>query len=42
MLSIGFGLLLWAAARSRELFAGDRYPRWLLVIGALVWALTVF
>lgn len=42
ILPIDFGVLLWAAARRRELFAGYRYPRWLLVIGALAWALTVY
>lgn len=42
ILPIGFGLLLWAAARRRDLLGGYRYPLWLLVIGALAWALTVY
>lgn len=42
ILPIGFGVLLWAAARRRDLLGGYRYPVWLLVLGVLAWALTVY
>jgi Mn2+/Fe2+ NRAMP family transporter len=40
ILPIGFTILLYAAARRRELLRGYRYPAWLLVLGVLVAALT--
>ncbi len=42
VLPIGLGVLLWAAARRPELFGSYRYPTWLIVIGALACALTVY
>jgi len=42
ILPFGFGVLLWAAVRRRDLLGDYRYPVWLLVIGALAWALTVY
>ncbi|RCW45735.1 Mn2+/Fe2+ NRAMP family transporter [Halopolyspora algeriensis] len=42
ILPVGFGVLMWAAARRSDLLGGYRYPRWLLVLGALAWALTVY
>jgi len=40
ILPIGFTILLYAAWRRRELLRGYAYPKWLLVLGALVAALT--
>jgi Mn2+/Fe2+ NRAMP family transporter len=40
ILPIGFTILLYAAWRRRELLQGYPYPKWLLVLGALVAALT--
>jgi Mn2+/Fe2+ NRAMP family transporter len=40
ILPIGFTILLYAAARRKELLRGYRYPAWLLVFGVLVAALT--
>jgi Mn2+/Fe2+ NRAMP family transporter len=42
ILPVGLGVLLWAAARRRDLLRGYRYPRWLLGIGIAVWLLTVY
>ena len=42
ILPVGLGLLLWVAARRRDLLGGYRYPAWLIVIGALAWVLTVY
>ena len=43
ILPVGFAFLLWIAARrSHDLLGGYRYPRWLLVIGILAWALAVY
>ncbi|MCK9870423.1 divalent metal cation transporter [Nocardiopsis dassonvillei] len=43
ILPVGLGILLWVAARrSGDLLGGYRYPRWLIVIGAAAWALTVY
>ena len=42
ILPLGFGILLWAAWRRRDLLNGYDYPKWLLVIGVLAWALTLF
>jgi Mn2+/Fe2+ NRAMP family transporter len=40
ILPIGLSILLYAAWRRRELLRGYHYPVWLLVLGALVTALT--
>ncbi len=42
ILPVGFGVLLWVAARRRDLLGGYRYPRWLLGVGVLGWLLTLF
>lgn len=42
LLPIGIGVLLWVATRRADLLNGYHYPRWLLVIGWLAWALTVY
>ena len=42
ILPVGFGALMWVAARRSDLLGGYRYPRWLLAVGALAWLLTVY
>jgi len=42
ILPVGFALLLWVAWRRRDLLHGYAYPKWLLIIGALAWLLTLF
>jgi Mn2+/Fe2+ NRAMP family transporter len=42
ILPVGFGVLMWVAARRRDLLGGYRYPRWLVVIGVAAWLLTVY
>jgi Mn2+/Fe2+ NRAMP family transporter len=42
ILPVGFAVILWVAARRVDLLRGYRYPRWLLVVGAAVWLLTVY
>ena len=42
ILPVGLGLLLWVAARRRDLLHGYAYPRWLLGIGAAAWLLTIY
>ncbi|WP_017973569.1 NRAMP family divalent metal transporter [Actinopolyspora halophila] len=42
ILPVGFGVLLWVAARRRDLLGGYRHPRWLLTIGVLAWLLTLY
>ncbi|WP_433700118.1 NRAMP family divalent metal transporter [Nocardiopsis sp. CA-288880] len=43
ILPVGLGIMLWVAARrSHDLLGGYRYPRWLIVIGAAAWLLTVY
>ncbi|YCI72558.1 divalent metal cation transporter [Arthrobacter sp. R1-13] len=42
ILPVGFALLLWVAWRRRDLLHGYVYPKWLLIIGALAWLLTLF
>ena len=42
ILPVGFGLLLWVAARRRDLLGGYRYPVWLVAVGVLAWCLTVY
>ncbi|WP_271395584.1 NRAMP family divalent metal transporter [Neomicrococcus lactis] len=42
ILPVGFGVVLYAAWRRRDLLHGYKYPVGLLVIGVLAWLLTVF
>ncbi|GAB3696215.1 NRAMP family divalent metal transporter [Saccharopolyspora tripterygii] len=42
ILPVGFGVLMFVAARRGDLLGGYRYPRWLLAIGILAWLLTVY
>ncbi|GAA4097376.1 MULTISPECIES: NRAMP family divalent metal transporter [Actinomadura] len=42
ILPVGLGVLLWAAARRRDLLGGYRYPAWLLALGAVAWVLTLY
>lgn len=42
ILPIGFGVLMWAAWRRRDLLGGYRYPTWLLGIGLAAWLLTLY
>jgi Mn2+/Fe2+ NRAMP family transporter len=42
ILPVGFAILLWVAWRRRDLLHGYVYPKWLLIIGALAWLLTLF
>jgi Mn2+/Fe2+ NRAMP family transporter len=42
ILPLGFGILLYAAWRRRDLLQGYAYPKWLLGIGVLAWLLTLF
>ena len=39
---VGFAVLLWVAWRRRDLLNGYKYPKGLLVIGALTWVLSVY
>jgi Mn2+/Fe2+ NRAMP family transporter len=42
ILPVGLGLLLWVAARRRDLLDGYAYPSWLLGIGAAAWVLSIY
>lgn len=42
ILPIGFTVVLYAAWRRRDLLQGYQYPKWLLTIGVLAWALTLW
>jgi len=42
ILPVGFAVLLWVAWRRRDLLHGYKYPKWLLILGALAWLLTLF
>lgn len=42
ILPVGFAVLLWVAWRRRDLMHGYVYPKWLLLVGAAAWILTVF
>jgi Mn2+/Fe2+ NRAMP family transporter len=42
ILPVGFAVLLWVAWRRRDLLHGYAYPKWLLIIGALAWLLTLY
>lgn len=42
ILPVGFGLLVWVALRRRDLLHGYVYPKWLAILGAVMWLLTVY
>ncbi|UYM05933.1 NRAMP family divalent metal transporter [Solicola gregarius] len=42
ILPVGFGALLWAAWRRRDLLRGYTYPIWLLVVGLLAWLVSAY
>ena len=42
ILPFGLGIVLWIAARRRDLMGGYRYPMWLVAIGALAWVATIY
>ncbi|RKT82614.1 Mn2+ and Fe2+ transporters of the NRAMP family [Saccharopolyspora antimicrobica] len=42
ILPVGFGVLMFVAAKRRDLLGGYRYPRWLLIVGVVAWLLTVY
>ena len=42
ILPFGLGIVLWVAARRRDLMHGYRYPIWLVVIGIVAWVLTIY
>ena len=42
ILPVGLGILLWIAARRRDLMGGYRYPLWLVGIGVVAWLMTIY
>lgn len=42
LLPVGFSLLLWVAARRRDLLEGYRYPRWLVAVGVVALVVAVY
>ena len=42
ILPFGLGILLWIAARRRDLIGGYHYPKWLLAIGVIAWVATIY
>lgn len=42
ILPFGLAVLLWAAWRRRDLLHGYVYPKWLLILGAAAWLLTLY
>jgi Mn2+/Fe2+ NRAMP family transporter len=42
ILPFGLGLLMWIAARRRDLLGGYRYPVWLLLLGIGAWLLSLY
>jgi len=42
ILPFGLGIVLWVAARRRDLMGGYRYPVWLIVIGSVAWVATIY
>ncbi|GAA0533118.1 NRAMP family divalent metal transporter [Saccharopolyspora thermophila] len=42
LLPVGFGVLMFVAARRRDLLGGYRYPWWLLIVGVIAWLLTLY
>ena len=41
ILPLGFGIVLWAGWRRKDLLRGYNHPTWLLVLGAAVLVLTI-
>lgn len=42
ILPIGFAVVIWVGWRRRDLMGGYEYPKWLIVIGVLVWLLSIY
>lgn len=42
ILPVGFGVLIWIALRRRDLLHGYAYPKWLALLGAAIWVLTIY
>ncbi|MDN6618460.1 MAG: hypothetical protein L0L02_02335, partial [Corynebacterium variabile] len=42
ILPIAFALVLWVAWKRRDLLKGYSYPKWLLVVGAVVLVLEIY
>lgn len=42
ILPFGLGILLWIAARRRDLMGGYRYPVWLIAVGVVAWVSTIY
>lgn len=42
ILPVGFAIVLWAGWRREDLLKGYRHPRWMLILGLFVLALTVY
>ena len=42
ILPFGLGILLWIAARRRDLLDGYRYPAWLIAVGVVAWVATIY
>ncbi|MEU9020844.1 NRAMP family divalent metal transporter [Actinomadura sp. NPDC048394] len=42
ILPFGLAVLLWVAARRRDLLGGYRYPAWLLGLGVAAWLLSLY
>ncbi|GAA2170753.1 NRAMP family divalent metal transporter [Actinomadura napierensis] len=42
ILPFGLAVLLWVAARRRDLLGGYRYPAWLLLLGVAAWLLSLY
>jgi Mn2+/Fe2+ NRAMP family transporter len=42
ILPFGLGIVLWIAARRRDLLGGYRYPLWLVSVGVVAWVLTIY
>lgn len=42
ILPFGLAVLLWVAARRRDLLGGYRFPKWLLALGVAAWLLSLY
>ncbi|MFD0900053.1 NRAMP family divalent metal transporter [Actinomadura sediminis] len=42
ILPFGLAVVLWVAARRRDLLGGYRFPKWLLVLGVAAWLLSLY
>ncbi|MEO7059790.1 MAG: NRAMP family divalent metal transporter [Lapillicoccus sp.] len=42
ILPFGLGIVLWVAARRRDLMGGYRYPIWLIILGTIAWVVTIY